>query len=206
MGFCAYQLNVYLVISHSLHNERNFLLSYLNSLGLLLLFIPLGNPRSSLFQVGCGLKALPYSSCVYRRSISKIFCLCYNIIVLSFTLILTLLLFYITVKSEGGFAVTRAEATDVSCPEAFPLSEFDPAAVKAGQLLSPRFIAIYLAYKNSFFVSCVVLHLLYFLCPSCLFILFTVLQISALLLNPFSLFAPFHSTNVTSRTLRGFSG
>lgn len=32
---------------------------------------------------------------------------------------------------SGGFAVTRAEATDVSCPEAFPLSEFDPAAVKA---------------------------------------------------------------------------
>ena len=34
---------------------------------------------------------------------------------------------------SGGFAVTRGEGTAVSCPEAFPLSEFDPAVVKSGE-------------------------------------------------------------------------
>lgn len=32
---------------------------------------------------------------------------------------------------SGGFAVTGAEGTNVSCPEAYPLSEFDPAVVKS---------------------------------------------------------------------------
>ena len=34
---------------------------------------------------------------------------------------------------SGGFAITKTEGTDVSCPEAFPLSEFDPAVVKSGK-------------------------------------------------------------------------
>ena len=56
---------------------------------------------------------------------------------------------------SGGFAVTGAEGTNVSCPEAYPLSEFDPAVVKSGKLASCfsfSFLFLAINYISVFFI------------------------------------------------------
>ena len=56
---------------------------------------------------------------------------------------------------SGGFAVTETEGTSVTCPEGYPLSEFDPAVVKSGksQFVTQLLIVKYLIFLCHHFFS-----------------------------------------------------